>query len=199
MTTGSDAGDRSAAWDRIGMTLEDMNALQNNVTKRTLDLWNDVAQSVSSEKYGADAMAKDAARVMTAGMKNLDDFWTFLTRPTQREHVADVLPTAFLHVQWTEDAQSPISAEPVLIRVQGLKMDELPWHAEIGVTGPVAAEAEKLRGRLKATLVKGKPAYSLEMVGAGGEGLTPGTYGGLVYLPGTQRALADLRIVVDQR
>jgi hypothetical protein len=198
MTSGSEGRGESAAWDRIGFMLEDMNALQNNVTKRTLDLWNQVAENLRRDGYGSDAMARDAARAMSTALDNMDDVWTFMTRPAQREFVAGVLPTAFLHVQWTgEEPSAPIAPEPVLIRAQGLKMEDLPPRAEIGVTGPDAGTAEAVRNCLAAVLVEGKPAYRLQTYDLGD--LSPGTYGGLVYLKDTQQALANLRVVVDER
>lgn len=193
-------GSEQVAWDRVGQFFGDMATVAQTVWERNLRLWNTVSSNLRApEKYGADAMAKDAARAMVVALDNVDDIWTSLTRVPERESVATALPTAFLYFALQHPAGGEYAiAETVWIRVPpGTNFDELPSRAEIGLWGPEEG-LEGLRDCLTATLERRK-GYRLEASAKEKPELHPGAYGGIVYAPGRPaRPLANLRIVVEE-
>jgi hypothetical protein len=181
-----------AAWDRVGWMLEDTGSLALIMSKRMLELWNTVSQNLRQDAYTADAMAQDTARAMRTAMDNMDDMWTFLTRPVQRERVATGLPTVFLYIRGAAGS-TYMTPDPVVIPVAGRRFEDLPEQAEIGLTGPDEEKANAVRRCLRVTREL-RPAYRLEAHDV--RDLSPGTYEGLVYLADPPWPLADLRVVV---
>jgi hypothetical protein len=188
-------GSENVAWDRVGHFFGDMATVTQKVWNRNLTLWSTVSDNIRTQKYGADAMANDAAKAMVAAIDNLDDIWTFLTRVPEREQVASALPTAFLFFGLAEgDGSTHALADPVLIRMPATEIEQLPRRAEIGFSGGEAG-VKALEGCLRAT----REAGGYRIVTYGVVNLRGGTYGGVVYLAGPPvRPLADLRIVVER-
>jgi hypothetical protein len=186
-----------AALDRVGQFLEEMATVASHVWDRNLKLWTSVSDNMRKEKYGADAIVKDAARTMVTAVDNLDDIWTSLTRMPERERVAKPLPTAFLlfPAQRAEPGENPLF-DPVWIRVSPAT-DDLPDTAAIALTGP--GDTTELKSRFKIELVP-RRGYRLTTSAEGKKNLDAGVYTGIVYLPGRPaRPLANLRVVVEEQ
>ena len=92
------------AWDRVGQFLGDMASVAQSVWTRNITLWSSVSENIRTKEYGADAMAKDAAKAMAAAFDNVDDIWSAISRPPERQRVATAIPTAFLYFRWQEGA-----------------------------------------------------------------------------------------------
>ena len=219
-TRSSSTGDDSAAWDRIGQYLQNAGTLGERVIARNLDLWSSVRSHLGSGSYTADAMAADLAKAMVAAQENLEDAWSVVIRPPERERYVQALPTAFLFFN-REDATTHTLLDPVYIPVPVSDDRPLPPRAEIALDGTSsqgggAADGESsaehpadedrssrkgvemLLKRLTARL-DGKRRYRLEAVGAGeeAENLVAGVYDGLVYLRDPALPLANVRVVVE--
>jgi hypothetical protein len=177
-----------AAWDRVGQMMQDMAAVTMGIANRNQRLWGEVSNNLRGGSYPADAMTTDFARSMNTAMDNLEDLWTFATRPPERERVATTLPTVFLLLKkvggvWSVD-------DPVWIRVPYWERDSLPQRADVYLDGD-PDRVKPLKASLRVQLVE--RAYRVEVAGA--KELSPGVYVGLIAA-GT-RPLASLRIVVD--
>jgi hypothetical protein len=188
--------EQTAALDRVGLFFGDMANVTQAVWERNLKLWSTVSSRVRAEKkYGADELANDAAQAMVTAIDNLDDIWTFWTRVPEREQVATNVPTAFLYFEAPEDPEGTHAlSDAVLIRVAPAELKDLPDRAEIALSGP----EEGLPKMYECLRVTRQPTgYLLEPADIGR--LTPGVYGGVVYVPGLHpRLLATLRIVVER-
>ena len=177
------------AWDRVGQFLQDMATVGQGIAKRNQELWMQVSQNLRQDRYPADAMTTDAARAMSAAMDNLEDVWTWLTRPPERDRVAVVVPTVFLKFQRVDGKWNV--QDPVWIRVPpSWSRDGLPRDADIYPSGDQEG-AERLRACLSATLVD--KSYLLEVADV--KDLVPGVYAGVVAVD--DRPLANLRVVVE--
>lgn len=218
-TRSSSTGDDSAAWDRIGQYLQNAGTLGERVIARNLDLWSSVRSHLGSGSYTADAMAADLAKAMVAAQENLEDAWSVVIRPPERERYVQALPTAFLFFN-RGDASTHTLLDPVYIPVPLSDDRELPATAEIALDGtsseqvdPAAVSpgdsssaedrssrkgVEMLLKRLTARL-DGRRRYRLESVGVGEEAanLVAGVYDGLVYLKDPALPLANVRVVVE--
>jgi len=174
-------------WDRFGQFLQDMAAVGEGMAKRNTELWGKLSQNLRSEKYTADAMTNDMARVVSVGMENLGELWDLLTRPPDRSRVATTLPTVFLRFfkaggEWN-------LPDPVWIRVPLWQRGDLPDKANIHLGGDPGG-AGLLRPTLTAQLVGRSYKLSVADVGE----LQEGFYAGMVAVRDTP--LASLRIVV---
>jgi len=210
----------SAAWDRIGQFLQNTGTLGERMIARNLDLWSSVRAHLNQGPYTADAMASDMAKAMVALQENVEDAWSVLVTPPERERYVQALPTAFLFFN-REDRTTHTLLDPVFIPVSLSDDHELPVTAEIALDGtssetvePSTAAAsqdrseagdnssrkgvEALLKRLVARL-DGKRRYRLETVGGGDEAedLVAGVYDGLVYLKNPALPLANVRVVVE--
>lgn len=219
-TRSASANDDSAAWDRVGQFLQNTGTLGERIIARNLDLWSSVRAHLGEGPYTADAMAADMAKAMVAVQENLEDTWSVMVRPPDRERYVQALPTAFLFFN-REDATTHTLLDPVYIPVPVSDDRPLPPSAEIALDGtsservePSDAESpgnlssaedrssrkgvEMLLKRLTARL-DGKRRYRLESVGAGeeAENLVAGVYDGLVYLKDPALPLANVRVVVE--
>jgi hypothetical protein len=181
---------RELAWDRVGWMMQDMATTASRVWDRNLQVWSKVSNNLRRERpYTADMMADDAAKAMVAVLDNLDDFWTTVTRPPERQQVAAPLPAAVLIFE-----QGSAVAAPTWIRIAPKELDEdgAPPAARLLVSGD---DDGKVGDAVRLTPEKHK-GYKLE---SSGTGVPPsGVHTGLVvYRPGsTPRVLADVRIVV---
>jgi hypothetical protein len=200
MASDAQQGSEQVAWDRVGQFWGDMAAVAQKVWDRNLMLWTTVSNNIRDEKYGADAMAKDAAKAMSVAVDNLDDIWTSLTRVPERERVAAPLPTAFmLFPPQRAPAAENALAETVWIRVSpATDFADLPDQAAISLSGPPEGVAD-VRDTLSATLERPK-GYRLEATAKKKDVLLQkGVYDGIVYIPGPPaRPLANLRVVVEE-
>ena len=178
-----------AAWDRVGQFLQDMATVGERIAKRNTDLWTGVSANLRGERYPADTLATDTARAMGAAMENLEDLWTLLTRPPERDRVATVIPTVFLRFSCTQGAWNV--QDPVWIRVPFWSRDDLPREATVHLAGD-AGGVERLRAALRVNLVES--SYLLEVADV--RDLVAGIYVGLVAAD--DRPLANLRIVVEE-
>jgi len=219
-TRSASANDDSAAWDRVGQFLQNTGTLGERVIARNLDLWSSVRAHLGQGPYSADAMAADMAKAMVAAQENLEDAWSVMVRPPERERYVQALPTAFLFFN-REDARTHTLLDPVYIPVPLSDDHALPARAEIALDGtsseqvkPSEAESfgdsspaedrssrkgvEMLLKRLVARLDGGR-RYRLESVGVGDEAedLVAGVYDGLVYLKDPALPLANVRVVVE--
>src|SRR3954447_774902 len=209
----------SAAWDRIGQFLQNTGTLGERMIARNLDLWSSVRAHLNQGTYTADAMASDMAKAMVALQENVEDAWSVLATPPERERYVHALPTALLFSN-REDRTPHTLLDPVFIPVSWSDDHELPVTAEIALDGtssetvePSTAAAqdrseasdnssrkgvEALLKRLVARL-DGKRRYRLETVGGGDEAedLVAGVYDGLVYLKNPALPLANVRVVVE--
>jgi hypothetical protein len=200
MADGTEQGPEEVAWDRVGQFWGDMATVAQRVGDRNLKLWSTVSSNIRTEKYGADAMANDVAKAVAVALDNLDDLWTSLMRPPERERVATPLPTAFLlFPPPRRPAAESAIAETVWIRVPpATEYEDLPQRASISLSGP-AEGVEPLLNSLTAEL-KPPKGYRVEVAAA--EEITehPGVYDGVVYIPGAPaRPLANLRVVVEAK
>jgi hypothetical protein len=196
MADGDQNREPTAALDRVGQFFGDMADVTQAVWERNLTLWSKVSSRVRTQKkYGADELANDAAQAMVTATDNLDDIWTFWTRAPERERVATSVPTAFLYFGALDDPKaSHALSDVVWIRVAPAELKDLPNRANIRLSGP-AKGLKALRKCLRATR-KPPTGYLLEATDI--SKLTPGVYGGVVYVPGRHpRLLATLRIVVE--
>jgi hypothetical protein len=200
--------DEDVVWDRVGQFLGDMAAVAQTVWNRNITLWSSVSDNIRTG-YDTKGMAKDASKVMAASFDNLNDVWSAITRPPQREQVATAVPTAFLYFRWQEgvgpmtkggDAPAKKDAghalvDPVWLLVPQQQLTDLPATAEIELYGP-AAGVKDLRANLSAQ--KHPRGYLLQAVQV--EELVPGTYSGAVYVTkASPRVLANLRVVVEEK
>ena len=194
--------DEEVAWDRVGQFLGDMASTAQSVWNRNITLWSSISNNIRTQEYGTDAMAKDASKAMAAAFDNVDDIWSAITRPPERQWVATAIPTAFLYFRWQEGAGPRNTgaghslADPVWLRVPPQELTDLPKEAEIELYGPTDG-VDALRANLSAR--KQPPrGYVLEAVAM--VELVPGTYSGAVYVTkASPRVLANLRVVVETR
>jgi hypothetical protein len=177
------------AWDRVGQFLQDMAIVGENIAKRNQDVWGRVSTNLRGDRYPPDAMTTDAAKAMSAAMDNLEDVWTLLTRPPERERVAAVVATVFL--RFTCLAGIWNVQDPVWIRVPYWTRDDLPPDAKIYLDGDKEG-ARRLEDCIRVKLVD--RAYLLEVADV--KDLVPGVYVGVVTAD--DRPLANLRIVVEE-
>ncbi|HKE78556.1 MAG TPA: hypothetical protein VKB54_04580 [Solirubrobacteraceae bacterium] len=190
------------AWDRVGQFLGDMSAVAGSVWSRNLTLWSSVSANIRKPGYDADAMAKDAAKAMVTAIDNVDDIWSSLTRPLERQKVATPIPTAFLYFDWQEgsgprgEGAGHSLVDPVWILVPSHELKDLPDQAKIDLSRP-KAEADAVKDCLEVS--KQEPKGYLLQAAAVKE-LTAGTYSGAVYLTAPRpRVLANLRVVVQEK
>ena len=186
----------SLAWDRVGRFFEDLVRAGEAVSKRNLALWSSVSQNIRTNDYGADHLARDTAKALAAALDNVDDIWTTLTRTPQRDEVAGALPDVFVYFALKEGAvRAHGLAGPVWIDLPPQEVEDLPDRAEVSVFGPEdGITALEKRFRVTRVVPRG---YKVEAVQLDGEQLTPGFYGGVVYLTDPVRPLASLRVVVE--
>jgi hypothetical protein len=186
------------AWDRVGRFFEDVGRVSVEVYSRNLTLWGAVSQGLrSSDKYGADELARDTRKVLATALDNADDIWTTLTRPPERQEVATAMPTAFLYFGSATGGKgtAPI-AGPVWIRLPPGELEGLSNQPQIKIDGPQAG-IDALTARIRVTKVE-RQGYKIDDVAPMREKrLVPGFYGGIVYLTEPVRPLANLRIVVQ--
>jgi len=201
----------SLAWDRVGQFLDNTGTLGWRVWRRTLDVWGNVADHMSTGRYTADAMAADTAAVMVAMQTNVEDVWTTMTRPPERQRYVHTLPTAFLFFDRpNENEETHTLLDPVIIPVAPGDDRPLPETALIaldGTSSETGKDPEKtsevgvnaLLSRLKARRDDHR-RYVLETVEPAGKtasGLVGGVYDGLVYLKDPPLPLANLRVIVE--
>jgi hypothetical protein len=191
----------SESWDRVGRFFEDMARVGEVVVSRNLKMWSTVSQNLRRrDRYGADEMARDAAVVIGTVLDNVDDIWTSVTRPPEREDVAVALPTVFLYyaLKPRPKGGEPAFAltDPAWIRVPAIDLDGLADAAEIHLDGREDG-CEALRARLKATKVP-RRGYKIEDIDPPGTELQPGFYEGIVYVTNPALPLASLQIVVQE-
>jgi hypothetical protein len=221
--------DEEVVWDRVGQFLGDMASVGQSVWNRNVSLWSSVSNNIRTEEYGADDMAKDGARMMSAAFDNFEDVWSAITRPPEPQLVATAVPTAFLYFRWQEgvgpeekaareekdggEKQAPAEpdapakqdagyslVDPVWILVPPKELAGLPKKAKIELYGP-ADGVEALRHSLRAH--KKRRGYLLQAVArkdVDRKALEPGTYSGAVYVTEpAPRVLANLRIVLQDK
>ena len=196
------ARDDEVAWDRLGQFLGDMASTAQSVWTRNITLWSSVSDNIRTKEYDANAMAKDGAKAMAAAFDNVDDIWSAITRPPERQRVATAIPTAFLFFRWQEGAGPGKTGaghslpDPVWLLVPPQELTDLPKEAQIELYGPVDG-VKALRDNLRAQ--KQAPrGYVLQAVAS--NELEAGTYSGAVYVTKeSPRVLANLRVVVENR
>jgi hypothetical protein len=176
------------AWDRVGQFLQDMAVVGENIAKRNQEVWGRVSSNLRGDRYPPDAMTTDAAKAMSAAMDNLEDVWTLLTRPPERDRVASVVATVFLRftrLKGTWNVQ-----DPVWIRVPYWSRGDMPPEATIYLDGDKEG-AKALEDCISVRLAD--KSYLLEVADV--QDLVPGVYVGVVTAD--DRPLANLRIVVE--
>jgi len=176
------------AWDRVGQFLQDMATVGQGIAKRNQDVWMQVSGNLRGDRYPPDAMTTDAARAMSAAMDNLEDLWTLLTRPPERDRVATVVATVFLRFTYTKGVWNV--QDPVWIRVPYWSRGDLPRDAVVYLDGDPEG-VRRLTDSLRVKLVD--TSYLLEVADV--KDLVPGVYVGVVTAD--DRPLANLRIVVE--
>jgi hypothetical protein len=198
------AAQAAQIWDRVGQFLEQGSVVGTRMANRNLVLWNQVSQHLRDGTYTADEVATDAVSALNLAMVNLNDLWSAVTRPPERERVAVPMPTAFLFFD-RRDETSHVLVDPTLIRVTVPEGLQLPPQAQIALSGGPGGPAdpgepgpaELLRQRLVATLAD-PGVYRLDVISPEPEvELVAGTYDGLVYITDPPWPLADLRVVVE--
>lgn len=196
-----------AAWNRVGVYMENAQATWDRLARRNFDFWKDVARSLRSGPVDADKLAGNTARAMTVALQTMDDLWMTLVEPPEREVFVQTLPTAFLFFDKVTDPQGQYrytSQDPVHIPVKHQRED-LPDEALITLSGnptdpaeDPAAAIDVLIARLAARREPGGRSYLLETTLLDPETkLVAGTYDGLIYLIKPTLPLANLRIVVE--
>ena len=86
-------------------------------------------------------MASDMAKAMVALQENVEDAWSVLVTPPERERYVQALPTAFLFFN-REDSKTHTLLDPVFIPVSLSDDHELPVTAEIALDGASFQEVE---------------------------------------------------------
>ena len=179
-----------AAWDRVGQFFQDMSDVGARIAERNLDVWKQTSGRMRDERYTADAMTTDAAAAFNAAIENLEEVWTFLTRPPEPQRVATPLPTAFLSFSGENGEPS----DPVWIRVPLAERKEpLPDHADVYLEG----DEERVRAIRECISVERKSDRAYLLEGAASKELPKGLYVGLISIASPPRPLANLRIVVQ--
>jgi hypothetical protein len=192
-------------WDRLGRTFEDVGALTQEIYDRNLKMWTKVANNLGRERYTADDMTTDGAKVVRAAIDSAGDVWSFWTTWPERERVAESLPTVFLYLPLTETRKKDDGkeacdfgvADPVWIRVPYREGRDLPPTADVALSGRDDKTATRLRESI-ITVKKGdmSKGYKVETSGDLTE-LEPGSYDGTIFVTGPQvRPLANLRVVL---
>nr|WP_294693827.1 hypothetical protein [uncultured Friedmanniella sp.] len=201
--------DEAIAWDRVGQFLENSGNLGGRVWRRSLDVWGQVADHMSTGRYRADDMAADTARAMVMWQENLADAWTLMTRPPQRQRYAGALPTAFLFFDRAGNGATHTLLDPVFIPVPVAEDHELPPTAEIALDGtssesivdPEKSSARAVEALLNRLVARrdARNRYVLETIKPGEDvaELIGGVYDGLVYLKDPPLPLANVRVVVE--
>jgi hypothetical protein len=198
--------DDDVVWDRVGQFLGDMASVAQTVWNRNITLWSSISDNIRTG-YDTKGIAKDASRAMAAAFDNLDDVWSAIIRPPERQDVATAVPTAFLYFRWQEgvgprekgapakkDAGHAL-VDPVLLLVPPQELTDLPKEAEIELYGP-ADGVKRLQDDLSAQ--KQSRGYLLQAVDV--RELRHGTYSGAVYVTkASPRVLANLRVVVEKK
>src|SRR3954453_568147 len=135
----------SAAWDRIGQFLQNTGTLGERMIARNLDLWSSVRAHLGQGPYTADATASDMGKGMVPLQENVEDAWSVLVTPPERERYVQALPTAFLFFN-REDRTTHTLLDPVFIPVPVADAPELPATAEIALDGTSSETVEPASG-----------------------------------------------------
>ncbi len=210
--------DPSTAWDQVGSWMQNYGTFGMRMLDRNLKMWSEISNDLRDDKYTADSMARDFAKVMTTSMSTLDDAWRYATRPPAREQTARALPSAFLLFRALPDSSGHSLASPVYIDVPfEVTKGQVPEEVHIELTGAATdptAGVDALKARIRVRKVDHSDQYVLLAVNdqqAAGDGvaakgdfeeltpLIPGLYDGLVYLETPPVALASIRVVVVPR
>jgi hypothetical protein len=201
----------SLAWDRVGQFLQNTGTMGERIWRRCLNVWGNVADHMGSGRYSADAMAADTASAMVAIQKSLEDVWTTMARPPERQRYVDTLPTAFLFFDRPKEKEDVHTLlDPVIIPVAPNDDRQLPATALIALNG-TSSESEKdpdktsergvdaLLSRLTVRLDDNRRYVleTVELAGKSASGLVAGVYDGLVYLKDPPLALANVRVIVE--
>jgi hypothetical protein len=194
-------------WDRLGRTFEDVGALTQDIYNRNLQTWTKVAQNLGDDKYTADDMTNDGAKVVRAAIDSAGDVWSFWTTWPERERVAESLPTVFLYLPLAATNKKSGTADeytydfgvadPVWIRLPYREGRNLPPTAEVALSGPDPKTAQRLRDDV--ITVSKRPMSKPYLVETGDDltDLQPGSYDGTIFLTEPQiRPLANLRVVL---
>jgi hypothetical protein len=183
-------------WDQVGGFLQDMSDVGQRIAKRNIELWNTVSRNLEKQKYTADDMANDSAKIVSASMRNLQASWGLMTRVPERQTVAALIPTALLVFEGPDGSGQPMTPDAVWVRVPFLEDDEkLPEEATIDLGGSDQGTVDTLRTGLTATLGDSGQSYLLSY--SYSKPLAAGAYTGVVYIEQPSvRAVANLRIVV---
>lgn len=201
--------DQTMAWNRVGEFLETSGNLGGRIWRRSFNVWGEVANHLSTGRYRADDMAADTARVMVMWQENLEDAWTLMTRPPQRQRYVGTLPTAFLFFDRAENGATHTLLDPVFIPVPVAEDHDLPPTAEIALDGtssesivdPEKSSAMAVNALLKRLVARkdARDRYVLETIKPGEDvpELIGGVYDGLVYLKDPPLPLANVRVVVE--
>lgn len=213
----TDESAESISWDRIGRLMEQAAASSAELSKKNVALWGQVSSHLRAEKYTADAMADDSAKMMAAAMDNMATIWSLWTTPTRQNNVASVMPTAFLLFDRTGPVQHRL-LDPVRIEVPPdvARGRTLPDTAKIALNGTASVpsgqqvlpgdrtSAEGVGKLLKCIIARRDspaPVYLLETlnyeISKDDPGLVPGVYDGLLYLIDPPLPLANIRILVE--
>lgn len=202
-----DARDVRETWNRFGHYMQAWADYGARVWERNQNLWAAVDQELGSDRSAMDSVARSTARMMAAGMQNVEDLWAMAVGSPDSARYVKVLPTAFLFFDLREAIGEHTLLDPVDIAVPAdvAREARLPATAQIALNGtstPPDRDAEgvaALLRRLSARLKEGQRSYRLETTNPQEDpgDLVPGVYDGLVYLIDPAMPLANLRIIVE--
>jgi hypothetical protein len=185
---------RTQLWNLLGQYMGAAGEAGAEISRRNLQLWNDVSESLRGGDYQLEQAKADALRVARAVAANSADLWRLATTNPGRERVAAPLPLAFLlFTPKDPDSAPPWDCVP-------------PDGAWVRLPRDVAAEPAQARieiesgpdvARMGDTLTVEPRAGFGYYIGTRDAGpLAPGAYAGGVYASDTGRPLAQLRVEV---
>jgi hypothetical protein len=192
-------------WDRIGELMSRMNETGAVIAQRQVDVWNEISASLRDPDYGADAWARNNARVFGAMLDNLQDMAGLWTGATTGQPVAGVIPTVFLFLETDERDELAEDSLPDVPQIAAPRwISQLPARARISLSGgPDKDSSVRLRDAISVVRSEDDPGmYDVVYTAKNARvRLAQGGYVGLIYLrlERTEVPLADLRVVVRQR
>jgi hypothetical protein len=191
---------RTQLWNLLGQYMGAAGEAGAQISRRNLELWTDVSESLRQGDYELEQAKADAVRVARTVAANSADLWRLATSSPGRERMAAPLPLIFLLFTPKDPDGAPPDGPWECVPPDGAWV-RLPRDVP---AGPPEARVEIDSGpdpdaiaRMAATLtVEPQPGFGYYVGTRDAGALTPGAYAGGVYAADTGRPLAQLRVEV---
>lgn len=186
---------RTQLWNLLGQYMGAAGEAGAEITRRNLELWSDVSESLRQGDYQLEQARADALRVARTAAANSADLWRLATTSPGRERIAAPLPLIFLlFTPRDPDGDGPWDCIPPDGAWVRLAREADPPEAQVVIDAGPGAEAI---GRMGETLTVEPRAGFGYYVGTRDAGpLARGSYSGGVYASDTGRPLAQLHVEV---